>query len=110
MVGACLWLRHPRALSLCICATLARRCPRRGPTLRLADLFQGYTHLPLSIRHNNALGDSDRCHDYAADLVHRLSKRCQSHLDYPVRDRFRCVDDRTTIRFQQEVDLAYVRE
>ena len=106
MVGAYLSLCAPQARSLCARATTARlelslaRAPCRKP-------FPGLLALPLFIRH---LGDSDRCHEDSADLVHGLSKRYESRFERPVHGWFRCVHDGTRILFEWQVDLVYVRE
>ncbi|KAH9164213.1 HlyB/MsbA family ABC transporter [Lactarius sanguifluus] len=65
-------------------------------TLRLADvrralaiLFQDYTHFPLSVRENIALGDPSRAHDDAANGF-------DTYLERPVRDIYSGIPDGTT--------------
>ena len=96
-------------------------------TLRLADLraaiavlFQDYTHFPLSIRDNIALGDPDRFHDDArvraaarpggaAEFVESLPDRYETYLDRPVRDYFSGMPEGTRTLFGRQIDFAGVR-
>ncbi|KAM5537530.1 hypothetical protein V8D89_008857 [Ganoderma adspersum] len=96
-------------------------------TLRLADLraavgvlFQDYTHFPLSIRDNIALGDPDRFHDDArvheaarlggaSDFVERLPEKYETYLDRPVRDYFSGMPEGTRTLFGRQIDFAGVR-
>ncbi|KAF8264168.1 P-loop containing nucleoside triphosphate hydrolase protein [Lactarius quietus] len=75
-------------------------------TLRLADLrramailFQDYTHFPLSIRDNIAMGNPRRARDNAAieeaarlggasEFIARLSNGLDTYLERPVRNRY----------------------
>ncbi|OBZ79057.1 hypothetical protein A0H81_00110 [Grifola frondosa] len=92
-------------------------------TLKLFDLrqaisvlFQDYTHFPLSIRDNIALGDpsnfrdDERVHKAAKlggaeEFIERLSEGFDTYLERPVRDyyaglpeaRIRCLDEMSTI-------------
>jgi len=80
-------------------------------TLRLADLrramailFQDYTHFPLSIRDNIAMGNPRRAHDNAAieeavrlggasELVARLSDGLDTYIERPVRNHYSGLPD-----------------
>ncbi|KAF8494576.1 HlyB/MsbA family ABC transporter [Russula emetica] len=96
-------------------------------TLRLADLrrttailFQDYTHFPLSIRENIALGDPTRMHDDAAieraaqlggasELIARLPDGFDTYLERPVRDLFSGWPDGTRDLFGRKVDNERLR-
>ena len=96
-------------------------------TLRLADLraaiavlFQDYTHFPLSIRDNIALGDPERFHDDArvhaaarlggaSQFVERLQEKYDTYLDRPVRDYFSGMPEGTRTLFGRQIDFAGVR-
>ena len=96
-------------------------------TLRMYDLrqavsvlFQDYTHFPLSIRDNVALGDPAHFRDDArvhaalalggaAAFVERLPEGAETYLDRPVRDYFSSMPPGTTTLFGRPVDYAAVR-
>ncbi|KAH8996475.1 HlyB/MsbA family ABC transporter [Lactarius hatsudake] len=96
-------------------------------TLRLADvrrtlaiLFQDYTHFPLSVRENIALGDPSRAHDDAAveeaarlggasELIARLPDGFDTYLERPVRDIYSGIPDGTTTLFGRKVDHGRLR-
>ncbi|KAI9507419.1 HlyB/MsbA family ABC transporter [Russula earlei] len=95
--------------------------------LRLADLrramailFQDYTHFPLSIRENIALGDPTRMHDEAAieeaarlggasELIAHLPNGFDTYLERPVRDLFSGLPDGTTNLFGRKFDNGNLR-
>jgi len=95
--------------------------------LRLADvrralaiLFQDYSHFPLSVRENIALGDPGRVHDDAAieeaarlggasELIARLPDGFDTYLERPVRDLFSGMPDGTTTLFGRKVDHGRLR-
>ncbi|TFK38612.1 P-loop containing nucleoside triphosphate hydrolase protein [Crucibulum laeve] len=96
-------------------------------TLRLADLrratsvlFQDYTHFPLSIRDNIALGapdpkpSMDDVHEAARlggaeELVQRLPDGFDTYLERPVRDYYSGLPEGTTTLFGRPVDYSRVR-
>ncbi|KAI0668740.1 P-loop containing nucleoside triphosphate hydrolase protein [Trametes maxima] len=96
-------------------------------TLRLYDLrqaisvlFQDYTHFPLSIRDNIALGDPTHFRDdarvrQAAQLggaetfVDRLPEGFDTYLERPVRDYFSGIPEGTTTLFGRSIDYSGVR-
>jgi len=95
--------------------------------MRLADLrramailFQDYTHFPLSVRENIALGDPTRMHDDAAieraaqlggasELIAHLPDGFETYLERPVRDLFSGLPDGTTDLFGRKVDNGRLR-
>ncbi|KAF9014908.1 P-loop containing nucleoside triphosphate hydrolase protein [Cyathus striatus] len=96
-------------------------------TLRLADLrratsvlFQDYTHFPLSIKDNVALGDPAHAHDLsriqeaarlggAEDFILRLPDGFDTYLERPVRDYYAGLPEGTTTIFGRPVDYSRVR-
>ncbi|KAI0267129.1 HlyB/MsbA family ABC transporter [Gloeopeniophorella convolvens] len=96
-------------------------------TLRLADLrralailFQDYTHFPLSIRENIALGDPSHAHDDAAieeaarlggasELISRLPEGFDTYLERPVRDLYSSLPNGTATLFGRKVDHGRLR-
>ncbi|KAI0321903.1 HlyB/MsbA family ABC transporter [Amylostereum chailletii] len=96
-------------------------------TLRLADLrratailFQDYTHFPLSIRDNIALGDPDTAHDTArvveaarlggaTTIIERLPNGLDTYLERPVRDLYSGLPEGTQTLFGRTVSHAGVR-
>ncbi|KAI0301013.1 HlyB/MsbA family ABC transporter, partial [Multifurca ochricompacta] len=96
-------------------------------TLRLTDLrramailFQDYTHFPLSIKENIALGDPTHAHDDAAiehaahlggasELIARLPDGLNTYLERPVRDHYSGLPDGTTTLFGRKVDSGRLR-
>ncbi|KAH9054296.1 HlyB/MsbA family ABC transporter [Lactarius vividus] len=84
-------------------------------TLRLADirralaiLFQDYTHFPLSVRENIALGDPTRLGG-ASELIARLPDGFDTYLERPVRDIYSGIPDGTTTLFGRKVDHGRLR-
>ncbi|KAI0770932.1 P-loop containing nucleoside triphosphate hydrolase protein [Trametes elegans] len=96
-------------------------------TLKLYDLrqaicvlFQDYTHFPLSIRDNIALGDPAHFRDDArvqqaaalggaADFIARLPDGLETYLERPVRDYFSGIPEGTTTLFGRSIDYSGVR-
>ncbi|KAI0820613.1 P-loop containing nucleoside triphosphate hydrolase protein [Trametes gibbosa] len=96
-------------------------------TLKLYDLrqaisvlFQDYTHFPLSIRDNIALGDPAHFQDddrvrRAAQLggaeafIERLPEGFDTYLERPVRDYFSGIPEGTTTLFGRSIDYSGVR-
>ncbi|KAH9891326.1 P-loop containing nucleoside triphosphate hydrolase protein [Cubamyces lactineus] len=96
-------------------------------TLRLHDLrqaisvlFQDYTHFPLSIRDNIALGDPAHFADDdrvrraaelggAAEFIERLPDGFDAYLERPVRDYFSGIPEGTTTLFGRAIDYSGVR-
>ncbi|KAI0638773.1 P-loop containing nucleoside triphosphate hydrolase protein [Trametes polyzona] len=96
-------------------------------TLRLRDLrraisvlFQDYTHFPLSIRDNIALGDPSAAKDdehvrLAARLggaeafIEKLPEGLDTYLDRPVRDHYAGLPEGTTMLFGRKVDFGVLR-
>ncbi|EJF56118.1 P-loop containing nucleoside triphosphate hydrolase protein [Dichomitus squalens LYAD-421 SS1] len=96
-------------------------------TLRLADLraavsvlFQDYTHFPLSIRDNIALGDPENFHNEAhvhmaarlggaSEFIAKLSEGYDTYLDKPVRDYFSGMPEGTRTLFGKQIDFSVVR-
>ncbi|KAJ8595027.1 P-loop containing nucleoside triphosphate hydrolase protein [Rhizopogon salebrosus TDB-379] len=96
-------------------------------TLRLAHLraamstlFQDYTHFPLSISDNIALGNPALAHDAdkvreaarlggAEAFVDKLSEGFNTYLDRPVRDYYSDLPEGTTTLFGRPVDFSRVR-
>lgn len=96
-------------------------------TVKLTDLrqaisvlFQDYTHFPLSIRDNIALGDPSHADDedrirLAARLggsegfIERLPEGLDTYLDRPVRDYYGGLPEGTKTLFGRPVDYSAVR-
>ncbi|KAH9930399.1 P-loop containing nucleoside triphosphate hydrolase protein [Epithele typhae] len=96
-------------------------------TLKLFDLrqavsvlFQDYTHFPLSIRDNVALGDPTNFRNDervtaalelggASTFVARLPDGADTYLDRPVRDYFAGMPQGTTSLFGRPIDYSGVR-
>ncbi|KAG1725553.1 P-loop containing nucleoside triphosphate hydrolase protein [Suillus paluster] len=96
-------------------------------TLRLADLraamsilFQDYTHFPLSINENIALGNPALAHDYdkvreaarlggAEHFIDELPDGFDTYLDRPVKDYYSGLPEGTTMLFGRPVDYSRVR-
>ncbi|KAE9391046.1 P-loop containing nucleoside triphosphate hydrolase protein [Gymnopus androsaceus JB14] len=96
-------------------------------TLKLADLrqamavlFQDYTHFPLSIKENIALGDPGHSDDLdrikqaaklggASELIERLGEGYNTYLDRPVRDYYSGLPEGTTNLFGRPVSFGRVR-
>ncbi|KAH9947363.1 P-loop containing nucleoside triphosphate hydrolase protein [Amylocystis lapponica] len=96
-------------------------------TLKLADLrqaisvlFQDYTHFPLSIRENIALGDPARAANEehvrraarlggAEAFIERLPDGLATYLDRPVRDYYAGIPEGTQTLFGRKVDFSAVR-
>ncbi|KAI0363046.1 P-loop containing nucleoside triphosphate hydrolase protein [Pilatotrama ljubarskyi] len=96
-------------------------------TLRLKDLrqaisvlFQDYTHFPLSIRDNIAIGDpSGAANDEhvrlaarlggAEEFIEKLPEGFDTYLDRPVRDYYTGLPEGTTTLFGRKVDYSALR-
>ncbi|KAJ7102576.1 P-loop containing nucleoside triphosphate hydrolase protein [Mycena belliarum] len=96
-------------------------------TLKLADLrratsvlFQDYTHFPLSIRDNIALGDPNHAHDDekireaaklggAAEFIERLDEGFDTYLDRPVDDLYSALPQGTKTLFGRSVEYGSLR-
>ncbi|KZT24691.1 P-loop containing nucleoside triphosphate hydrolase protein [Neolentinus lepideus HHB14362 ss-1] len=95
-------------------------------TLRLADLrqrisvlFQDYTHFPLSIKDNIALGNPEFANDDrimeaarlggAVDIIKELPEGMDTYLNRPVRDYYAAMPEGTKTLFGRNVDYARVR-
>ncbi|KAJ8582269.1 P-loop containing nucleoside triphosphate hydrolase protein [Rhizopogon salebrosus TDB-379] len=96
-------------------------------TLRLAHLraamstlFQDYTHFPLSISDNIALGnpalarDADKVREAARlggaeAFIDKLPEGFNTYLDRPVRDYYSDLPEGTTTLFGRPVDFSHVR-
>ncbi|KAJ3986368.1 P-loop containing nucleoside triphosphate hydrolase protein [Lentinula detonsa] len=96
-------------------------------TLRLADLrramailFQDYTHFPLSIRENIALGDPGHSDDIdrvtqaatlggASEFIERLEDGYDTYLDRPVRDHYSGLPEGTMDLFGRAVSFGKIR-
>ncbi|KAH9855737.1 P-loop containing nucleoside triphosphate hydrolase protein [Lenzites betulinus] len=96
-------------------------------TLKLRDLrqaisvlFQDYTHFPLSIRDNIAIGDpsaaaNDEHVQRAARLggaeafIEKLPEKYDTYLDRPVRDYYTGLREGTTTLFGRKVDYRAIR-
>ncbi|OBZ79055.1 Lipid A export ATP-binding/permease protein MsbA [Grifola frondosa] len=97
-------------------------------TLKLFDLrqaisvlFQDYTHFPLSIRDNIALGDPSNFRDDervykaaklggAEQFIERLSDGFHTYLERPVRDYYAGLPEGTHTLFGRDVNYSAVRE
>ncbi|KAJ7924347.1 P-loop containing nucleoside triphosphate hydrolase protein [Mycena leptocephala] len=96
-------------------------------TLKLADLrratsvlFQDYTHFPLSIRDNIALGDPSNAHDDekireaatlggATEFIERLDEGFDTYLDRPVEDTYSSLPQGTKTLFGRSVEYSSIR-
>lgn len=96
-------------------------------TLKLHDLrqaisvlFQDYTHFPLSIRDNIAIGDPSAAADDehvrlaarlggAEEFIERLPDGIDTYLDRPVRDHYAGLPEGTRTLFGRKVDYSGVR-
>lgn len=96
-------------------------------TLKLADLrramtilFQDYTHFPVSIKENIALGNPDIPFDEekirqaarmanAEQLIQQLPKGFETYLDRPVKDYYSSLPDGTITLFGRRVDHGKLR-
>ncbi|ETW78359.1 ABC transporter [Heterobasidion irregulare TC 32-1] len=96
-------------------------------TLRLADLrramailFQDYSHFPLSIRDNIALGDPECVPDEdkvreaarlggALEFIERLPEGLDTYLERPVRDVYSTLPEGTQTLFGRPVEYGSVR-
>ncbi|KAI5989752.1 P-loop containing nucleoside triphosphate hydrolase protein [Pisolithus albus] len=96
-------------------------------TLKLCDLrrtmailFQDYTHFPLSIKDNIALGNPDIAYDDekvreaarlggAEGFIDKLPDGFHTYLDRPVRDYYSALPEGTTTLFGRQVDYSKVR-
>ncbi|KAI0757800.1 P-loop containing nucleoside triphosphate hydrolase protein [Daedaleopsis nitida] len=86
----------------------------------LSVLFQDYTHFPLSIRDNIALGDPANFRNDehvraaaqlggATEFVEKLPEQFETYLDRPVRDYFSGMPEGTTTLFGRTIDYSHVR-
>ncbi|KAI0820602.1 P-loop containing nucleoside triphosphate hydrolase protein [Trametes gibbosa] len=96
-------------------------------TLKLKDLrqaisvlFQDYTHFPLSIRDNIAIGDPTAAADDehvqraarlggAEAFIEKLPEKYDTYLDRPVRDCYAGLPEGTTTLFGRKVDYSILR-
>ncbi|KIK60401.1 hypothetical protein GYMLUDRAFT_225945 [Collybiopsis luxurians FD-317 M1] len=96
-------------------------------TLALADLrrtmailFQDYTHFPLSIRENIALGDPKHANDIeritqaanlggASKFVEALDEGYDTYLERPIRDHYSGLPEGTTKLFGRTVNFGPLR-
>ncbi|KAJ7151708.1 P-loop containing nucleoside triphosphate hydrolase protein [Mycena filopes] len=96
-------------------------------TLKLEDLrratsvlFQDYTHFPLSIRDNIALGDPNNAEDDdkiraaatlggATEFIERLDEGFDTYLDRPVHDVYSSLPQGTKTLFGRSVEYSAVR-
>ncbi|KAH9891331.1 P-loop containing nucleoside triphosphate hydrolase protein [Cubamyces lactineus] len=96
-------------------------------TLKLRDLrqaisvlFQDYTHFPLSIRDNIAIGDPSAADNDehvrraarlggAEDFIEKLPDGFDTYLDRPVRDLYAGMPEGTTTLFGRKVDYGALR-
>ncbi|KAJ4473834.1 P-loop containing nucleoside triphosphate hydrolase protein [Lentinula aciculospora] len=96
-------------------------------TLKLADLrralailFQDYTHFPLSIKENIALGDPGHSDDIdritqaatlggASEFIERLEEGYDTYLDRPVRDYYSGLPEGTMDLFGRAVSFGRIR-
>ncbi|EIW65305.1 P-loop containing nucleoside triphosphate hydrolase protein [Trametes versicolor FP-101664 SS1] len=97
-------------------------------TLRLRDLrqaisvlFQDYTHFPLSIRDNIAIGDPSAAGDDehvrraarlggAEAFIEKLPDGLDTYLDRPVKDLYAGLPEGTTTLFGRKVDYGALRD
>ncbi|THH16785.1 hypothetical protein EW146_g3903 [Bondarzewia mesenterica] len=100
---------------------------RNIKTLRLADLrralailFQDYSHFPLSIKDNIALGDPENAADEdkvreaarlggALEFIERLPEGFDTYLERPVRDLYSALPEGTKTLFGRSVDYGGMR-
>lgn len=86
----------------------------------MAILFQDYTHFPLSIKDNIALGNPDIAYDDdkvreaarlggADGFIDKLPDGFHTYLDRPVRDYYSALPEGTTTLFGRQVDYSKVR-
>ncbi|KAH7884022.1 P-loop containing nucleoside triphosphate hydrolase protein [Phlebopus sp. FC_14] len=86
----------------------------------MSILFQDYTHFPLSIKENIALGNPDLAHDDdkireaarlggAEDLIDKLPDGFDTYLDRPVKDYYSSLPEGTLTLFGRHVDYSRVR-
>ncbi|KAH0838719.1 P-loop containing nucleoside triphosphate hydrolase protein [Lanmaoa asiatica] len=86
----------------------------------MSVLFQEYTHFPLSIKENIALGNPDLAPDDdkireaarlggAEEFVDKLPEGFDTYLDRPVRDYYSSLPEGTTMLFGRKVDYTRVR-
>ncbi|KAI0353204.1 P-loop containing nucleoside triphosphate hydrolase protein [Trametes cingulata] len=96
-------------------------------TLRLKDLrqaisvlFQDYTHFPLSIRDNIAIGDPSAAADDehvrlaarlggAEEFIEKLPEGFDTYLERPVQDYYTGLPEGTTTLFGRKVDYSALR-
>ncbi|KIM52370.1 hypothetical protein SCLCIDRAFT_1223856 [Scleroderma citrinum Foug A] len=96
-------------------------------TFKLADLrramtilFQDYTHFPLSIKENIALGNPDIPYDEdkvreaarlggAEDFIEKLPEGFDTYLERPVRDYYSPLPEGTATLFGRQVDYSRLR-
>ncbi|KAI6133883.1 P-loop containing nucleoside triphosphate hydrolase protein [Pisolithus croceorrhizus] len=86
----------------------------------MAILFQDYTHFPLSIKDNIALGNPDISYDDdkvreaarlggAEGFIDKLPDGFHTYLNRPVRDYYSALPEGTTTLFGRQVDYSKVR-
>ncbi|KAA1475432.1 HlyB/MsbA family ABC transporter [Dentipellis sp. KUC8613] len=86
----------------------------------MAILFQDYTHFPLSVRDNIALGDPENAHDDerirsaarlggAEELISRLPEGFDTYLERPVRDLYSGVPKASKTLFGKPVNFDILR-
>ncbi|KAI6137034.1 P-loop containing nucleoside triphosphate hydrolase protein [Pisolithus sp. B1] len=86
----------------------------------MAILFQDYTHFPLSIKDNIALGNPDIGYDDdkvreaarlggAEGFIDKLPDGFHTYLNRPVRDYYSALPEGTTTLFGRQVDYSNVR-
>ncbi|KAL4065775.1 P-loop containing nucleoside triphosphate hydrolase protein [Scleroderma yunnanense] len=86
----------------------------------MATLFQDYTHFPLSIKENIALGNPDIPYDEnkvreaarlggAEEFVEKLPEGFDTYLDRPVKDYYSALPEGTVTLFGRQVDYRKVR-
>ncbi|TFK47933.1 P-loop containing nucleoside triphosphate hydrolase protein [Heliocybe sulcata] len=87
---------------------------------RISVLFQDYTHFPLSIKDNIALGNPEFANDDekimeaarlggAADIIKELPEGLDTYLNRPVRDYYSPMPEGTKTLFGRKVDYGRVR-
>ncbi|KAI0027002.1 HlyB/MsbA family ABC transporter [Vararia minispora EC-137] len=86
----------------------------------MAILFQDYTHFPLSIKENIALGDPENAHDEdrvreaarlagAEEIIEHQEDGIDTYLQRPVRDYYSELPEGTTTLFGRTVDHRGMR-
>lgn len=86
----------------------------------MAILFQDYTHFPLSIKDNIALGNPDVSYDDdkvreaarlggAEEFIDKLPDGFHTYLDRPVKDYYSALPEGTVTLFGRQVDYSMVR-